>query len=256
MTPLCLSAPSTQLAQWLSWSWPADLAPQALDWPTAAAHVQTQGGLWLLQPDAQAGPWPEDLAQFWHTADLGGQRPAVPARLLVLLPSAMAPQTPRWLDAGADRCTPSGTDPAVVLALVRALQRRLQPTVPTAFGPLHYDPGSRTLWVCQHRVALTRRETQLLHLLMQAGLRLVRSEDIVRALGDPAAPSPRRPGNWASLHVHRLNRKLQPHGVKVEWVQRYGYGLRLLQPAPASLSADAHSTWSQAPAWPPRATPA
>lgn len=253
MTPLYLSAPSPQLAQWLTWPWPPGWVAQALDWPSAAACVQTQGGLWVLQPDDLAGPGPEDLARFW-AAPTSADPPTGPERrLLVLLPPARWPQPVAWLDAGADRCLPGDSPRELVLAQARALQRRLRPTLPTVFGPLRYDHSSRTLWADQQRVALTRRETQLLHVLMQAGLRLVPSADIVRALGDPQSPSPRRPGNWASLHVHRLNRKLQPHGVKVEWVQRLGYGLRLLASSAAAHPTGPHAGWADAPAWPPRA---
>ena len=254
MTALCLSAPSAPLARWLAWAWPEAWATQALDWPSAAAQVQSQGGLWMLQPDTLAGPRPEELARFWRATAAADPAPAPGPLLLVLVPSHLGHGLASWLDAGADRCLPSDSPPALVMAMLQAMARRLQPPAPTAFGPLRYDHASRTLWVQQQRVALTRRETQLLHLLMQAGMRLVRSADIVRALGEPAGAVPRRPGNWASLHVHRLNRKLQPHGVKVEWVQRYGYGLRLLAPQVPAHSAEPPALWSAGAQWPPRAT--
>ncbi len=158
---------------------------------------------------------------------------------LVLLPPDQLPQAWAWLDAGADRCLAADSAPELVLAMVRSMLRRQQglTAVFSEHGPLRFDHDTQTLFHQAERVPLTCRETQVASLLFQGGARLVRPREILNVLG--VRDGLRENTALVALYVHRINRKIRPHGLHIDFVRGYGYRLGAL--APASRPAEAAS---------------
>jgi len=132
-----------------------------------------------------------------------------------------------WLDAGADRCLPLRTEPEVMQAMIRALLHRCQgePATYTEHGLLRFEHDTKTLVHPGGRVSLTSRETRVADVLFRQGTRYVRPEKIVRAL----CPDECLQGctSQVSLYIHRINRKIQPYGLRIEYKRAYGYRLSL-----------------------------
>ena len=173
---------------------------------------------------------------------------------LILLPARPRYSCIDWLDAGADRCLPVDSDLAVVEAMIRALLHRChgQPATYTEHGVLRFEPDTKTLFHPGGRVALTCGEPRVADVLFQRGARHVRPEEIGQALRTDARLQ--RSPSLVSLYIHRINRKIRPYGLRIEFKRAYGYRLRLdaeddarteRPDWPAHASAHAlHSWWS------------
>ena len=179
--------------------------------------------LWVLEPDLQEGPQPPALAQALQDC-LG--RP----HTLVLLPEAGMPDSAPWLDAGADRCVPANSPPELIQAMVHAMLRRCQGMAASVsvFGPLRFDHVSQTLFQGERRIWLTCRETQVAALLFRSSLQRIHAADVLKALGTGAAQTANKA--LVALYVHRVNRKIRPHGVQIDAIRGFGYRLRLITP--------------------------
>lgn len=132
-----------------------------------------------------------------------------------------------WLDAGADRCLPLRTDTEVMQAMIRALVHRCQgePATYTEHGLLRFEHDTKTLVHPGGRVSLTSRETRVADVLFRQGTRYVRPEKIVQALCPDECLQ--RCTSQVSLYIHRINRKIQPYGLRIEYKRAYGYRLSL-----------------------------
>lgn len=219
----------------------------ALPWAQVLDRLaldQDAKALWVLEPDAVHGPGP----QAWVQALSGLPKPPL---TLVLLPEGEHGGAASWLDAGADRCLPSGTEPSVMQAMLRALLRRYRgmATSLSVFGPLHFDHDAQTLFSGDQRIWLTCRETQVLSPIFRNGAQRIRTEELLKTLGAQGVRAHSKA--LVALYVHRVNRKIRPAGVQIEAVRGYGYGLRLLQPpsprppAPRLAGLPGLSHWMQ-----------
>lgn len=207
--------PSGRTARW-----------HTVHWTKVAPLLKARRGgevLWVLEPDPQEGPTPQSLSR---TLQLGPSRP----HTLVLLPESGVHDCALWLDAGADRCMPADSPAELMQAMVQALLRRCQGLAVSVsvLGPLRFDHVSRTLFHGERRVWLTCRETQVAALLFRNGMQRVHALEVLKALG--AADGDSRNRALVSLYVHRLNRKIRPHGVQIDAVRGFGYSLRLITP--------------------------
>lgn len=195
-------------------------------WPEAAERLcGTHGNdvLWVLEPNAGEGPTPEALAE---SLARGIGRPLT----LVLLPEAWMHDSVRWLNAGADRCMAATSPPPLLEAMLQALLRRCKgmTTNVSVFGPLRFDHVSQTLFHGDRRIWLTCRETQVAALLFRSGLQRIHALEVLKALG--AADAETNNKALVALYVHRVNRKIRPHGVQIDAVRGFGYSLRLIAP--------------------------
>ncbi len=186
--------------------------------------------LWVLEPDLQEGPQPPALAQALQDC-LG--RP----HTLVLLPEAGMPDSAPWLDAGADRCVPANSPPELIQAMVHAMMRRCHGMAASVsvFGPLRFDHVSQTLFHGDCRIWLTCRETQVAALLWRSSLQHTHALEVLQALGTGGAASANKA--LVALYVHRINRKIRPHGVQIDAIRGFGYRLRLIAPAPRPVAS-------------------
>jgi len=130
------------------------------------------------------------------------------------------------LDTGADDYLTKPFSYAVLLARLRALQRRgaaERPVVLTA-GDLRLDPASKQGWRGEHELELTPRELALLELLLRRAGEVVSKRQILDHVwgydfeGDP---------NIVEVYVRHLRNKLdRPYGrAAVQTCRGLGYRL-------------------------------
>lgn len=133
------------------------------------------------------------------------------------------------LDAGADDYVVKPADVDEIAARIRALLRRPGPRAQTQLqaGPLLLDSARRAAHCYDRPLDLSRREMDLLELLLrQAGMVVRRDalENALYAFNEPVTP------NAVEATVSRLRRKLEEAGGRgmLQTVRGVGYMLREL----------------------------
>lgn len=190
------------------------------DWQRQGLAPFTPGPALVVIEVHEAGAALRPGGLSWAAAT--SQRPWV----LVLLPVSARTAVGAWLDAGADRCLLLDSDPALIQAMLRAMAHRIQGQLATytEHGGLRFDHDTHTLFHATGRVPLTCRETRVARLFFERGERPVKALDIWCALGkDGDLPSS---SSLIALYVHRINRKIQPHGLHIDFRKAYGYRLQ------------------------------
>jgi DNA-binding response OmpR family regulator len=93
------------------------------------------------------------------------------------------------LSLGADDYLPKPFAFAELLARIRALARRAQPSLPPilAHGDLQLDPGRRVATRAGERLALSPKELAVLEHLLGAGGRVVSAEELLERVWDEEA---------------------------------------------------------------------
>jgi len=131
------------------------------------------------------------------------------------------------LDAGADDYVVKPVEIDELAARLRALLRRPGPRSQTVIevGRLRFDTASRTARVGEAEIDLSRREADLLELLMRRAGTVVHREVIENALynfSEPVTP------NAVEAAVSRLRRKLEDAGMggKLHTIRGVGYMLK------------------------------
>jgi DNA-binding response OmpR family regulator len=128
------------------------------------------------------------------------------------------------LDAGADTALCECRRPDELRARLRAVARRREPSL--CVGALELDPGGRTARLDGARLALSRREFDVLRCLASAPGCVVAKRDLVRRCWPAAAPDPA--GRALERCVSRLRARLGRHGPALVTV--WGVGYRLGEP--------------------------
>lgn len=115
------------------------------------------------------------------------------------------------LEMGADDYLPKPFNPRELLARIRAILRRAQPTAEPAgqtleLGELRIDPGARRVWINNAEVELTGVELDLLLALAERAGRVLSRDRILQLLHGPG---------WASysrsvdVHISRIRQKIE-----------------------------------------------
>ena len=128
----------------------------------------------------------------------------------------------RGLDHGADDYLPKPFALVELAARVRALTRRGHAGAPTVIkhGMLTYDTVGKVACVNGVPIELSARELALLEILVQRAGRMVSKEQLVDHLcewGEEVST------NAIEVYVHRLRRKLDAGGIKINTVRGLGY---------------------------------
>lgn len=128
----------------------------------------------------------------------------------------------RGLDLGADDYLAKPFALVELGARVRALTRRGHAGAPTVIthGMLTYDTVGKIARVNGAPIELSARELSLLEILVQRAGRMVSKEQLVDHLcewGEEVST------NAIEVYVHRLRRKLDAGGVKINTVRGLGY---------------------------------
>jgi Response regulators consisting of a CheY-like receiver domain and a winged-helix DNA-binding domain len=132
------------------------------------------------------------------------------------------------LDEGADDYLVKPFGLAELLARIRAVLRRVQPSGSALLrhGPLAVDPRTRKVTVDGHDVALTPKEFDILECLAVDPGRVVTRQEVLERAWDAHWYGPTK---VLDVHIAALRRKLGVPGL-VETV--YGRGFRLGTPEP------------------------
>ena len=131
------------------------------------------------------------------------------------------------LDAGADDYVVKPVDVEELAARLRALLRRpgIRAQTIVQVGTLRFDAARRIAHVGDHEMELSRREADLLELLMRRAGTVVRREVIENALynfNEPVTP------NAVEAAISRLRRKLEDAQVRgaLQTIRGVGYILK------------------------------
>lgn len=129
------------------------------------------------------------------------------------------------LNAGIDRCVTDPFDEAHLGAVARALLRRQNGRVSslTQYRGLRFDHERHLLQVHGVAVTLTKREAQVLDVLLRKVGKIISKEDFVHSL---------QPENEAinsdaiEVYIHRLRKKISHDVLPIRNIKRCGYFLK------------------------------
>ena len=110
-------------------------------------------------------------------------------KVLMLTASGTIAERVEGLSLGADDYLPKPFAFAELLARIRALARRAQPSLPPILehGDLQLDPGRRVATRAGERLALSPKELAVLEHLLAAGGRVVSAEELLERVWDEEA---------------------------------------------------------------------
>jgi DNA-binding response OmpR family regulator len=137
------------------------------------------------------------------------------------------------LAAGADAFALKGERGRELVARCRALLRRVpppagRPTESVSVGPVRLVRASRHLFVHEHLIATTRREFDIIEILISHAGRIVARDDLMSPMWGPKAQP-----STLDVHIRRLRAKLEAYDPvrRIETVRGIGFRFAL-DPAP------------------------
>ncbi|HXG01865.1 MAG TPA: response regulator [Candidatus Binatia bacterium] len=154
---------------------------------------------------------------------------AATAALPIIMLTARADEVDRvvGLEVGADDYVVKPFSPRELVARARAVLRRARAAEgerPLRVGAIALDPARHAVTVDGAAVALTPREFDLLHALMEAGGRVLSREHLLgRVWGYARAEEIE--SRTVDVHVRRLRAKLGSEGRRVTTIKGVGYRL-------------------------------
>jgi len=157
--------------------------------------------------------------------------PATSAVPVIILSArySKAPDIVRGLKEGAEDYVIKPVPGAVLAARVEALFRRfemnqVQKHVLIRLGPLNVDPQSRTVFINEKPVELTRMEFDLLHYLARRPNKTIPASELMTKVWKISVDVETR---TVSSHIYSLRMKLQPIADRLETLPAQGYRLTL-----------------------------
>lgn len=161
----------------------------------------------------------------------GDERP-----VLVLTARAETAERVRGLDAGADDYLVKPFEMEELEARLRALTRRGPRPLRRSLrlGSLSFDFGTRVVEVDGVTLDIPRREISLLERLLSAPGRSVSKHDLLDHIYGTGADVEEA---VIEVHISRLRKRLQPHGLSIRVRRGIGYVLEgPPEPAPEAMS--------------------
>lgn len=156
-------------------------------------------------------------------------RASSPVPIILVTPWEDEMDRVRGLEAGADDYIIKPYSFREFLARIRAKLRRvdldhqIQQNEPTTIGEITLDPDSRQVYKSAEKIELSRREFELLAMLMrQAGQALSREELLIKAWGEESVDDYRK----LFVYIHWLRTKIEDDPAAPRYihnVRRFGY---------------------------------
>ncbi len=133
------------------------------------------------------------------------------------------------LDLGADDYLIKPFKLPELEARLRALIRRSNQTVNSVinFGPLSFNTVDRTVYIGNQLLAFSKREIGILELLILREGRIVSKGALIENLYNW---SEEVGTNAIEVYIHRIRKKIEPHGIVITTVSGSGYSLEISQP--------------------------
>ncbi|WP_310615095.1 winged helix-turn-helix domain-containing protein [Limnohabitans sp.] len=133
------------------------------------------------------------------------------------------------LNAGVDRCLPASFDQSYFSAVARALIRRSNGLVTSVsqYGVLSFNHETKRTWVLGNEVELTKREGQVLEILLKRVGKIIAKKDFVDQM-DPDCTELNE--SAVEVYVHRLRKKINSEYLPIRNIKRCGYFLRRCDP--------------------------
>ena len=156
------------------------------------------------------------------------------APILVLSAVGEEKEKVEALDAGADDYVTKPFSGEELLARLRAVLRRANPSLRPVLeiGDLRIDLEKRAVKVNGHAISLTPIEYDLLRLLAENEGKLLTHPAILRAIWGPAY---REESNYLHVYVSHLRRKIEPDPARPRYLlNQPGVGYRLVDPTDPS----------------------
>jgi DNA-binding response OmpR family regulator len=133
------------------------------------------------------------------------------------------------LNAGIDRCLPESFDESHFSAVVRALTRRRHGLASSVgqYGGVSFNHETKQTWMHDKEIELTKREAQVLDILLKRVGQIVPKEDFIEEMG---------PDNFdlnacaVEVYIHRLRKKIKSEYLPIRNIKRCGYFLRRFEP--------------------------
>jgi two-component system response regulator CpxR len=124
---------------------------------------------------------------------------------------------------GADDYLAKPFNPRELVARIRAILRRMEPSAPTSrieVNGVTLDPGSREVLRNGKAVELTTIEFDILEHLMRAAGRVLSRDALMEAMYNRKATAFDRS---MDMHISHLRRKLETDGTLIKTVRGVGY---------------------------------
>jgi DNA-binding response OmpR family regulator len=135
-------------------------------------------------------------------------------------------------DSGADDYLPKPFAPDELLSRIRALLRRSRDFTPDVleFGDVKLDPSTSTLMGGAGAVQLSRKELQILELMMRNPTQVFDADRIISQVWEWDNP---QEANVVWVHISNIRKHLKAVGSKVTIKATRGLGYRLIEGAEA-----------------------
>lgn len=191
---------------------------ERLTWPpyTSSAVINKPRDLIVLHPTHLSR---EQRTDFEHLVQLPKATPSI-----AIVADQQTDDVVRLLDAGVDRFLVEPFDEKHFGAVVRALMRRRQGHVSsvTQYGQLSFDHAHKQLHLHGVAVDLTRREAQVMDVLLRRVGQIISKEEFVQEI-EP--DNMELTSSVVEVYIHRLRKKVSPELLPIRNIKRCGYFL-------------------------------
>ena len=107
-----------------------------------------------------------------------------------------------------------------LLARIKANLRKSGPSSAISYKGISYDPSRKSFSANGENMKLTNKERQILELLFSFRGKLVKKEDLVKAVWPDAVDIETR---TVDVHISMVRRKLSPLGIDIKTIRSLGY---------------------------------
>jgi DNA-binding response OmpR family regulator len=141
------------------------------------------------------------------------------------------------LNEGVDRCLSSSCNDSYFAAVIRALIRRFLGFTSSVsqYGVLIFNHETKRTWVCSHEIFLTKRESQVLEILLKKVGKIISKREFIDQMEPDSAELNE---SAVEVYMHRLRKKIKNEFLPVKNIKRCGYLLSKCSAFSSAASRD------------------